>query len=153
MKSHAPNESAYIVDHFFYASGLGLSPLYCDHSWPIVPTPDDRWGWLWSNWWNEDWQGNRSTRRKPAPALTVHYKSHLSRPGIKTRAAVVENQRLTAWAMARPSCILVIVWCRWRYVSIELITLQVPGFMEPHSIFILLFNTFKQNGCYTTAHC
>jgi hypothetical protein len=18
--------------------------------------PDDRWGWLWSNWWNEDWQ-------------------------------------------------------------------------------------------------
>jgi hypothetical protein len=23
---------------------------------------------LWRNWWNEDWQGNRSTRRKPAPA-------------------------------------------------------------------------------------
>jgi hypothetical protein len=19
--------------------------------------PNDRWGWLWSNWWNEDWQG------------------------------------------------------------------------------------------------
>jgi hypothetical protein len=19
--------------------------------------PDDRWGWMWSNWWNEDWQG------------------------------------------------------------------------------------------------
>jgi hypothetical protein len=33
-----------------------LSPLYCGHFWPIVPAPDDRWEWLWSNWWNEDWQ-------------------------------------------------------------------------------------------------
>jgi heme/copper-type cytochrome/quinol oxidase subunit 2 len=23
---------------------------------------------FWSNWWNENWQGNRSTRRKSAPA-------------------------------------------------------------------------------------
>jgi hypothetical protein len=38
----------------FIASGVGLSPLYCGHFWPIVPPPDDRWGWLWSNWWNED---------------------------------------------------------------------------------------------------
>jgi hypothetical protein len=27
---------------FFIASGVGLSPLYCDHFWPIVPAPDDR---------------------------------------------------------------------------------------------------------------
>jgi hypothetical protein len=27
---------------FFIASGMGLSPLYCDHFWPIVPAPDDR---------------------------------------------------------------------------------------------------------------
>jgi hypothetical protein len=33
------------------ANGVGLSPLYCGHFWPIVPAPDDRWGWLWSNWW------------------------------------------------------------------------------------------------------
>jgi hypothetical protein len=26
-----------------------------------------RWWWLWRIWWNEDWQGNRSTRRRPAP--------------------------------------------------------------------------------------
>jgi hypothetical protein len=32
---------------------VGLSPLYRGHFWPIVPAPDDRWGWLWSNWWNE----------------------------------------------------------------------------------------------------
>jgi hypothetical protein len=47
---------------FFIIGGVGLSPWYCGHFWPIVQTPDDRWGWLWSNWWNEDWQG------KPTPA-------------------------------------------------------------------------------------
>jgi hypothetical protein len=25
---------------FFFASGVGLSPLYCGHFWPIVPAPD-----------------------------------------------------------------------------------------------------------------
>jgi hypothetical protein len=29
---------------------------YCGHYWPIVPAPDDRWWWLWRNWWNKDWQ-------------------------------------------------------------------------------------------------
>jgi hypothetical protein len=27
---------------FFIASGVGLSPLYCGHFWPIVLAPDDR---------------------------------------------------------------------------------------------------------------
>jgi hypothetical protein len=27
---------------FLIASGLGLSPLYRGHFWPIVPAPDDR---------------------------------------------------------------------------------------------------------------
>jgi hypothetical protein len=26
----------------FFASGVGLSPLYCGHFLPIVPAPDDR---------------------------------------------------------------------------------------------------------------
>jgi hypothetical protein len=43
----------------------------CGHYWPIVPAPDDRWWWLWSNWWDEDWLGNRSTRRQPAPSATL----------------------------------------------------------------------------------
>jgi hypothetical protein len=53
---------------FFIASGLGLSSLYCGHFWPIVPAPDDRWGWLWSSWWMKFGRGNRSTWRIPAPA-------------------------------------------------------------------------------------
>jgi hypothetical protein len=32
----------------------------------------------------------------------VHHKSHMTRPGLETRAAAVGSQRLTAWAMARP---------------------------------------------------
>jgi hypothetical protein len=25
---------------------------YCGHYWPVVPASDDRWWWLWRNWWN-----------------------------------------------------------------------------------------------------
>jgi hypothetical protein len=59
----------YIVS--FIASGVGLSPLYCGRFWPIVPAPDDRWGWLWSNWWNEDWQGIPKYSEKNCPSATL----------------------------------------------------------------------------------
>jgi hypothetical protein len=48
---------------FFIIGGVGLSPF-----WPIVQAPDDRWGWLWSNWWNEDWQGKPKYSDKTCPA-------------------------------------------------------------------------------------
>jgi hypothetical protein len=32
----------------------------------------------------------------------VHHKSHMTRPELEPRTAAVGNQRLTAWAMARP---------------------------------------------------
>jgi hypothetical protein len=54
---------------FFIVSGVGPSPLYCGHFWPIVPTPDDRW--LWSNWWNEDWQGKPKYLEKTCPSTTL----------------------------------------------------------------------------------
>jgi hypothetical protein len=39
------------------------------------------WRWLWRNRWNVDWQGNRSSRRKPAPVpLLSITKSHMTRP-------------------------------------------------------------------------
>jgi hypothetical protein len=55
----------------FIASGVGLSPLYYGHFWPIVPAPDDRWGWLWSNWWNENWQGKPKYSEKTCPSATL----------------------------------------------------------------------------------
>jgi hypothetical protein len=44
---------------------------YCGHYWPIVPAPDDRWWWLWRNWWNEDWQGNPKYPEKTCPSATL----------------------------------------------------------------------------------
>jgi hypothetical protein len=55
----------------FIASGVGPSPSYCGRFWPIVPAPDDRWGWLWST-------GENLFQRH-----FVHHKSHLTRPGIE----------------------------------------------------------------------
>jgi hypothetical protein len=65
-----PAQFMYI--HFFNASGIGLSPLYCDHFWPVVPAPDDRWGWFWNNWYKEDWQGKPKYSEKTCTSPTLH---------------------------------------------------------------------------------
>jgi hypothetical protein len=84
---------------FFNSSGVGLSPLYCGLFWSIVPAPNDRWGWLWRNWWNEDWQGKPKYSEKICPSVTLS----TTNPTWPDPGAAVESQRLTAWAMARPS--------------------------------------------------
>jgi hypothetical protein len=69
-KKH-PRRGLTVFLWFFIASGVGLSPLYCGHFWPIVPAPDDGWGWLWSNWWNEDWQGKPKYSEETCPSATL----------------------------------------------------------------------------------
>jgi hypothetical protein len=44
---------------------------YCGHYWPIAPAPDDRWWWLWRNWWNEDWLGKLKYSEKTCPSATL----------------------------------------------------------------------------------
>jgi hypothetical protein len=58
---------------FYYYSlwGETESTWYCGHYWPIVPAPDDRWWWLWSNRWNEDWQGKPKYSKKTCPSATL----------------------------------------------------------------------------------
>jgi hypothetical protein len=58
---------------FFSFSGLGEteSTWYVGHCWPIVPAPDDRWWWLWSSWWNENWQGKPKYSEKTSPSATL----------------------------------------------------------------------------------
>jgi hypothetical protein len=97
----------FIMDTFFSGWGETESSWYVGHCWPIVPAPDDRWWWLWSSWWNEDWQGKPKYSEKTCPSVP------LCPPQIphdltwdRTRAAAVGSQRLTAWAMARPLWIL-----------------------------------------------
>jgi hypothetical protein len=46
--------------------GVRLSPL---GSSAIVPAPGDRW-WVWSSWWNENWQGKRKYSEKTCPSAT-----------------------------------------------------------------------------------
>jgi hypothetical protein len=55
-------------------------------------------------------RGNRSTRRKPAPASLCPPQIPLDQTRARTRAAAVGSQRLTAWAMARPLCYMLPCW-------------------------------------------
>jgi hypothetical protein len=49
----------------------GWDSWYCGHYWPIVPVPDDRWWWLWRNWWNGDWQRKPKFSEKTCPSATL----------------------------------------------------------------------------------
>jgi hypothetical protein len=104
------NKSMLRARYFFYywwggtkCLGTAQVPRYCGHFWPIVQTPDDRWGWFWSNCWNEDWQGKPKYSEKTCPSATLSTtKSHMTRPGLELRTAAVGSQRLTAWVMGWP---------------------------------------------------
>jgi hypothetical protein len=51
----------------FFPLGETESTWYCGHYWHIVLAPDDRWWWMWSNRWNEDWQGKLKYSEKTCP--------------------------------------------------------------------------------------
>jgi hypothetical protein len=57
--------------YFFILWGGTKSTKYCGHFLPVVHAPDNRWGWLWSNWWNEDWQGKPKYSEKTCPSATL----------------------------------------------------------------------------------
>jgi hypothetical protein len=68
--------------------------------WPVVPAPGDcedgEFGGM------KIGRGNRSIRRKPAPAPLSLPQIPLDQTRARTRVAAVGSQRQTAWAMARP---------------------------------------------------
>jgi hypothetical protein len=68
--------------------------------WPIVPAPDDYDDRAFGGM--KIGKGNRSTRRKPAPAPLCPPQIPLDQTRDRTPAAAVGSQRLTTWAMARP---------------------------------------------------
>jgi hypothetical protein len=51
--------------------GWDSSTWYCCHYWTIVQATDDRWWWLWGNWWNEDWQGKPKYSEKTCPSANL----------------------------------------------------------------------------------
>jgi hypothetical protein len=82
--------------------GVQLGPLSTSATeWPIVPASGDYDGGEFGEM--KIGRGNRSTRRKPAPAPLCPPQISLDQIWARTRAAAVGSQRLTAWAMARPN--------------------------------------------------
>jgi hypothetical protein len=56
---------------FYFCHGVRLSPLGTSATvWPVVPAPDYRWRWLWSNRWNANWQGKPKYSEKTCPNVT-----------------------------------------------------------------------------------
>jgi hypothetical protein len=75
--------------------GVQLGPLgMAAADWPIVPAPGDyddkEFGGMKTG------KGNRSTRRKPAPATLCPPQIPIDQTRDRTRAAAVGSQRLTA---------------------------------------------------------
>jgi hypothetical protein len=83
------------------------STRHVGHCWPIVPArgdcEDGEFGGM------KIGKGNRSTRRKPAPAPLCPPQIPLDQTRARTQTAAVGSQWLTAWAMALPNVEL-LVW-------------------------------------------
>jgi hypothetical protein len=57
--------------------------------------------WWWRNWWNDDWQGKPKYSEETCPSATLSTTNSTYSVRMRTRAAAVGTQRLTAWAKAR----------------------------------------------------
>jgi hypothetical protein len=88
---------------------------YCGHYWPIVPAPDDRWWWLWRNWWNEDWQGKPKYSEKTCPSATLSTtNSTWLDPGLNQgrRGGKPATNRLS-YGATFCSLIILTLWSEW----------------------------------------
>jgi hypothetical protein len=59
----------YVIIFYYYSYwGETESTWLSGHYWPIVAAPDNGLWWLWSNQWNEGWQGKPKYSGKTCPA-------------------------------------------------------------------------------------
>jgi hypothetical protein len=107
----------YLVIHkilFIIISGVGLRPLGTAATSGLLYKPqmiDD--GECVAIAEMKIGRGNRSTRRKPAPAPLCPPQIPHDQTQARPRAAAVGSQRLTAWAMARPIPKIIIMVGLW----------------------------------------
>jgi hypothetical protein len=88
--------SSRIALSYYYYWGVTYVTRYCGHFWPIVQHQminEDDCGAIGGM---KIGRGNRSTRRKPAPAPFCPPQIPLDETRARTRAAAVGSQRLTA---------------------------------------------------------
>jgi hypothetical protein len=134
----------YFVKFFFnFQSGGGVqtgSTRHVGHLLAYCTYPG--WLWGWSIWWNE-LAGETEVLGENLPRHHfVHHKSHLTRPGLEPGPPAVGSQRLTAWAVARPSLLC--------YSGI----LQVPQLCTLSAVIpIAVFSCFLHPFVSTKAHC
>jgi hypothetical protein len=114
---------------FISHSGGGVqtgSTRHVGHFCPLVPAPgyceDGEFGGI------KIGRGNRSTRRKPAPAPLCSPQIPLDETRAPTRTLAAGSQRLTAWAMARPQ-----EWTIAKAVSGGIFTAE--GWFNPRLIY------------------
>jgi hypothetical protein len=80
---------------FFSWNEVRLSPLGMSATnWPIVPAPYDRW--LWSIWWNENWQGKLKYSEVSCPCATL----------CTTNPTWMIMEHLVEWKLARKTEVL-----------------------------------------------
>jgi hypothetical protein len=101
FKQHANRR--YLTFFLFRAVGI----------WPIVPAPDDRWGWLWRNLWNKDWQGKPKYSEKTCPSATLSTTNPTwLDPGFNPvrRGGKPGTKRLSYGAAQVPHTTMAVVW-------------------------------------------
>jgi hypothetical protein len=86
----------------FFSWGGTYVTRYCGHFWPILQPQMINEGDCGAIGGMKVGRGNRSTRRKPAPAPFCPPQIPRHQTRARTRATAMGSQRLTAWATARP---------------------------------------------------
>jgi hypothetical protein len=102
---HFTEETIFILDplHIFLFSGVGLSPLGTAATSGLLYKPQMiNEGDCGATGGMKIGRGNRSTRRKPAPAPLCPPQITHDQTRAWTWAAAVGSQWLSAWAMAQP---------------------------------------------------
>jgi hypothetical protein len=109
--------------------GVRLSPFGTSATnWPTVPAPDDRWWWMWSSRWNDNWQGKPKYSEKTCPSATLST-TNLARPDLGSnpgsRGGKPATNRLSYGTALKPPLLLYSKrfwwWC---------MTLEVTGFLD-----------------------
>jgi hypothetical protein len=63
--------------------------------WPIAPAPGDRWWWVWSSRWNENWKGKPKYSEKTYANVNLSTTNATRRDLVLTRAATAGSRRAT----------------------------------------------------------